>query len=95
MAEAVLALADNSEQGTGIYEAHATALLIILLKRNRIHMPSELAAHREQVRMQADITDAVKMAASPLVPVPVISTEVRSTRASTICDAMVRFQISS
>jgi hypothetical protein len=64
MAEAVLALADNSEQGTGICEAHATALLIILLKRNRIHMPSELAAHREQVRMQADITDAVKMAAA-------------------------------
>jgi hypothetical protein len=41
------------------------------------------------------LPDAVKVAVSPLGPAPAISTEVRRTRASTICDAMVRFQISS
>jgi hypothetical protein len=41
------------------------------------------------------LPDAVKTASSPFVPRPVISTVVRSTRASTICDAIVRFQISS
>ena len=64
MADAVLALADNSENGTGICEAHAVELLTVLLKRNHIHMPSEIQAHREQARMQPDITDAVKMAAA-------------------------------
>ena len=39
--------------------------------------------------------DAVKIAGRPSVPRPVMSTVVRSTRASTICDAIVRFQISS
>jgi hypothetical protein len=41
------------------------------------------------------LPDAVKTACSPLSPAPVISIVVRSTRASGICDAIVRFQISS
>jgi hypothetical protein len=41
------------------------------------------------------LPDAVNTASSPWVPLPVISTVVRRTRASTICDAVVRFQISS
>jgi len=64
MADAVLALADNSAEGTGLCEAHAVEVLTLLLKDYTIQMPSELAAHREQVRLQADITDAVKMAAA-------------------------------
>ena len=64
LALTVLALASPTGDPSSLDECHRAALVATLLGQYTVRMPSDVAAYKDAVTQQREVTDAVKMAAA-------------------------------